>query len=227
MRMRIYGQAMICVRGLDVRTSSDYARGMTTPLAERIFRLRNARGETQTEFGFLLGTTQATVARWEKGSAPKHEALTKLAHLAGTSVEDFLNQPMRAQASDLIQIVGYVGAGAAITPFDDMAHGDGFGTVERPPFVRERAVAVEVRGDSLVPVAEDGWKLVYTGEQTILEDEVLNRLCVVHLVDGRTLVKRLVRGSEPQRYHLVSTNAPMIENAEIKWAAAVKAIIPS
>lgn len=218
---------MICVGGLDARASSDYARGMTTPLAERIRHLRDARGETQTEFGFLLGTTQATVARWEKGSAPKHEALTKLARLAGTSVEEFLSKPMRAQSSGAIQIVGYVGAGAAITPFDDMAHGDGFGTVERPPFVRERAVAVEVRGDSLVPVAEDGWKLVYTGEQTMLEHEVLNRLCVVHLADGRMLVKRVMRGSQPQRYHLVSTNAPMIEDAEITWAAPVKAIIPS
>jgi transcriptional regulator with XRE-family HTH domain len=185
------------------------------------------RGETQTEFGFLLGTTQATVARWEKGSAPKHEALTQLARLAGVTIEDFLSAPMRSQDSNEIQIVGYVGAGAAIYPFDDMAHGDGFGTVERPPFVKGKAVSVEVRGDSLVPVAEDGWKLIYTGAQTILEDEVLNRLCVVHLVDGRTLVKRVIRGSEPQRYHLVSTNAPMIENAEVEWAAPVKAIIPS
>jgi len=225
--MRIDTQAPICVYGLEDCAARDYARGMIKPLAERIKLLRQSRGETQTEFGFIVGATQATIARWEGGAEPKHEALGKLAQLAGVTIEDFLNTPMRADSTGEVQIVGYVGAGAAIYPYDDMAHGDGFGTVERPPFVKGKAVAVEVRGDSLIPVAEDGWRLIYAGEQTILEDEVLNHLCVVKLVDGRTLVKRLVRGSRPQRYHLVSTNAPLIEDAEVEWAAKVKAIIPA
>jgi hypothetical protein len=41
------------------------------------------------------------------------------------------------------------------------------------------------------------------------------------------LVKRIVKGSKPQRYHLLSTNAPMIEDAEVIWAAKVRAIIPA
>lgn len=225
--MRIDAQAAICAGGLEISPVRTYARGMSTPLAERIKLLRQSRGETQTEFGFVIGATQATVARWESGSAPKHDALVRLAQMAGVTVEEFLSTAMRADGTGEVQIVGYVGAGAAIYPFDDMAHGDGFGTVERPPFVRGKAVAVEVRGDSLIPVAEDGWRLIYAGEQTVLEDEVLNSLCVVKLVDGRTLVKRVIRGSKPRRYHLVSTNAPLIEDAEIEWAAKVKAIIPA
>lgn len=225
--MRIDVQVPISAHGLEADLSCAYAAGMSTTLADRIKLLRQARGETQAEFGFVVGATQATVARWEGGSAPKHDALVTLARLAGVSVEDFLNTSMRSENLSEVQIVGYVGAGAAIYPFDDMAHGDGFGTVERPPFVKGKAVAVEVRGDSLIPVAEDGWRLIYAGEQTILEDEVLNNLCVVKLTDGRTLVKRVIRGSKPRRYHLVSTNAPLIEDAEIEWAAKVKAIIPA
>ncbi|MBI0474244.1 helix-turn-helix domain-containing protein [Sphingomonas sp. MA1305] len=225
--MRIATQAAKYARGLEMRPGRAYAADMSTPLAERIKLLRQSRGETQTEFGFVIGATQATVARWEGGTAPKYDALVKLARLAGVTIETFLNSTMRAESAGEVQIVGYVGAGAAIYPFDDMAHGDGFGTVDRPPFVKGKAVAVEVRGDSLIPVAEDGWRLIYAGEQTILEDEVLNNLCVVKLVDGRTLVKRVIRGSKPQRYHLVSTNAPLIEDAEIEWAAKVKAIIPA
>lgn len=200
---------------------------MSTPLSERIKRLRLAKGMTQTEFADLLDTTQGTVARWERGSAPKHEALSHLANVAGTSLERFLGQPMRSEDASEIPIVGYVGAGAAVYSYDDMAHGDGIGTVDRPEFVKGRAVAVEVKGDSLIPTAEDGWRLIYTGEQTVIEHEVLNRLCVVKLVDGRSLVKKVLRGSKPQRYHLMSTNAPMIEDAEIEWAAPVKAIIPN
>jgi phage repressor protein C with HTH and peptisase S24 domain len=126
-----------------------------------------------------------------------------------------------------IPVVGYVGAGASVYPVDDEHEADGFETIERPPFITGEAIAVEVRGDSLIPVAEDGWKLIYTGEQDVLEDEVLNKLCVVALTDGRVLVKRIVRGSQPRRYHLLSTNAPMIEDAQVLWAARVRAIIPN
>ena len=201
--------------------------GMMQKLADKIRLLREGRRLTQSEFADELGTTQPTVARWEKGSAPKRDALARLAKMAGVTIEEFIGAPMRSEGTGDIQVVGYVGAGAAVFPYDDHEHGDGFATVERPAFVKERAVAVEVRGDSLVPTAEDGWRLIYTGNRTVLEEDVLNRLCVVKLTDGRMLVKRVVRGSEPQRYHLVSTNAPMIENAEIEWAARVTAIIPN
>lgn len=200
---------------------------MKNQLSERIKLLRKSRTQTQAEFADDLGTTQGTVARWERGSEPGKEFLSALADMAGVSIERFIGTPMRSEGIGDIQIVGYVGAGAAVYPYDDHPHGEGMGTVARPDFVKGKAVAVEVRGDSLIPVAEDGWKIIYTGDRTVLEDEVLNRLCVVALVDGRVLVKRLVRGSEPQRYHLVSTNAPMIENAEIEWAAKVTAIIPA
>jgi len=217
---------MICAGDLELRLRRAYPLSMPN-LAARIKRLRQSRGETQAEFADAMATTQGTVARWEKGAAPKHEALAMLARMAGVSVEQFLGTPMRSEDGAEVPIVGYVGAGAAVYAYDDMPHGEGIGYVDRPGFVRGRAVAVEVRGDSLVPVAEDGWRLIYQGEQTIIEDEILNRLCVVRLVDGRTLVKRVLRGSKAQRYHLMSTNAPMIEDVEIEWAALVKAIIPS
>jgi phage repressor protein C with HTH and peptisase S24 domain len=200
---------------------------MKTPLANRIKSLRTERGENQTEFGFVVGATQATVSRWEAGSEPDHDKLVILAKLAGVTLDQLLASEHVASDQNMIQVVGYVGAGAAVYPYDDEPKGSGFATVERPPFVTGQAVAVEVRGDSLIPVAEDGWRLVYAGDQTVIEDEVLNRLCVVKLIDGRLLVKRLLRGSQPQRYHLLSTNAPMIEDVEVEWAARVKAIIPA
>jgi transcriptional regulator with XRE-family HTH domain len=208
---------------------ADYLPRMSTILASKIKALRLSKQMNQTQFGELVGYSQGMVARWESGAAPKHAALMALADAAGSTVDEFLGiaaEPDRVSVAD-IPVVGYVGAGAAVYPIDDLPKGEAFDTVERPPFVKGTAVAVEVRGDSLVPVAEDGWRLIYSGERTIMEDEVLNRLCVVELIDGRMLVKRVVRGTKPQRYHLISTNAPMIEDVEIVWAAKVKAIVPS
>lgn len=197
-------------------------------LAEKIRAIRQANGMTQVEFAERLGTTQSTVTRWEKGSIPQGDMLQAIATLANTTVERLMGtDDLAAVPGETIPVVGFVGAGSAVFPYDDFPKGDGLDHVERPPFVKGQVVAVEVRGDSLLPVAEDGWRLVYAGEQTLEESEILNKLCVVKLADGRALVKRIIRGSEQGRFHLLSTNAPIIENVEVEWAAPVKAIIPT
>jgi transcriptional regulator with XRE-family HTH domain len=218
---------MICVRGLDFPMPPIYAGQMGGNLGEKIRKIRVSMALEQDQFAEKLGTTQSTVSRWERGSKPGAEYLRKIADIANTTVDRLLGiDDLAGAPANHIPVVGYVGAGAAIIPYDDYAKGDAMDYVERPAFITGQAVAVEVRGDSLWPVAEDGWRLVYTGQQAILEEEVLNRLCVVQLTDGRMLVKRVVKGSMPQRYHLISTNAPIIEDVEIQWAARVKAIIP-
>lgn len=218
---------MLCVRGYEPAQNSAYRVLMAGNLAEKIKAIRVRMSLTQTEFAEALETTQSTVARWEAGSQPGGEMLQRLANLANTTVDRLLGLSQLSEGDDAIPVVGYVGAGAQVLPFDDYAKGGGMDYIERPPGVTGEAVAVEVQGDSLFPTAENGWRLIYAGEQTVLEEEVLNKLCVVKLADERVMVKRVMRGSRPQRYHLVSTNAPVIEDAEILWAARVKAIIPN
>lgn len=201
---------------LDCTRAGPHGHSMAMSLKEA----RNRAGLSQEGLANKIDSGRSTIVKLEKGELPLNATwAARLAPALGCRPEDLYE-------GEPIPVVGYVGAGAAVHPIDDNAHGDGMDTVPRPPFVHGSAVAVEVRGDSLVPVAEDGWRLIYVGNQTIVEEEVLNRLCIVQLTDGRMLVKRIVRGSKPQRYHLLSTNAPMIEDAEIEWAARVKAIIP-
>lgn len=220
---------MKCAGELDELPFRDYLPEMAIQLSTKIRLLRKKLGLTQPEFADKLEVSQGTVSRWETGAAPSHQSLVRMAELDGVSLDEFLLGAVgrAGEQGPEIPVVGYVGAGASVYPIDDEHEANGFGTIERPPFITGEAIAVEVRGDSLVPVAEDGWKLIYTGEPSVMEDEVLNKLCVVALADGRVLVKRVVRGSKPQRYHLLSTNAPMIEDAEVLWASRVRAIIPA
>jgi transcriptional regulator with XRE-family HTH domain len=219
---------MKCAGELEPLPFRDYLPEMAIQLSTKIQLLRKKLGLTQPEFADLVGVSQGTVSRWEKGAAPSHQHLARMAELDAVTLDEFLLGALGrvGEPGPPIPVVGFVGAGASVYPIDDESS-MGFSTVERPPFITGEAIAVEVRGDSLVPVAEDGWKLIYTGQQTVLEEEVLNKLCVVALADGRVLVKRIVKGSKPQRYHLLSTNAPMIEDAEVIWAAKVRAIIPA
>ena len=79
----------------------------------------------------------------------------------------------------------------------------------------------------MLPLAEEGWQIVYTAESTVDENEVVGRVCVVQLdSDGSMLVKRVIRGTKPQHYHLLSMNAAAIEDVKLRWAAIVKAIVP-
>lgn len=188
-----------------------------------ITSLRDARvsaGLSQDALGRAVGSGRSTIVKLEKGDLPLTDAWAKrLAPPLGVRPDQLLPAPQ-------IPVIGYVGAGARVYPYEDsLGAGE---TMDRPPMTQGDLFAVEVRGDSMLPLAEEGWHIVYTAEATVDENMVMNRVCVVQLDDGdgSMLVKRVTRGTRPQHYHLLSLNAPTIEDARLRWAAVVKAIVP-
>lgn len=119
-----------------------------------------------------------------------------------------------------VPIVGYVGAGAEISPVDDHFLGSGLDEIEAPPGTPPNAVCVLVRGDSMYPRYFDGERLFYIRDERAPE-ELIGRECVVRLTDGRMFVKILRRGTLARRFHLESWNAPLMEDQEVEWAAPV------
>lgn len=119
-----------------------------------------------------------------------------------------------------VQLAGYVGAGQAVYQFDEGGAGD----VESPPGAVPETVAVEVRGDSMLPLYEDGTVLFYSKQ--LPPDSMLGKRCVVRLEDERVLVKTLRRGSDEGLYSLLSLNAPDIEDVAVQWAAPIDWIKP-
>lgn len=124
-----------------------------------------------------------------------------------------------------VPVVGYVGGGAEIYPIDDHMKGDGLEHVDAPPGAGRNAVAVVVRGDSMLPKYEDGDVLIYDDHED--PAALINKTCIVQLEDGRLLVKRLRRGVAPGSYTLTSYNASDIEGVKITWAARVAFVIPA
>jgi transcriptional regulator with XRE-family HTH domain len=185
-----------------------------------IAKLRRAAGLSQQELADKIGTKYTMLGKLERGERELTSSwLTKLSDALGCAPADIL-------ADTGVPVVGYIGAGATVHAFKDTTEAH-LEYVDRPPMVTGDLVAAEVRGASMLPVAEEGWHIIWHNESTLDEKAFLNRLCVAQLADETILVKRIVQGTKTGHYHLLSTNAAPILDAQLLWAAVVKAIIPS
>lgn len=184
----------------------------------RLAQLRKMKAVTQFDLASALDVSRETIARWEAGvRSPKDEMVTALARFF--DVKDSWLRYGGAGGPRTIQVMGYVGAGAGVLPFDDGP----FDQIEAPFGAPPNTIALIVRGDSMMPELSDGDYVLYRAEPQ-QADDLVGKRCVVQLEDGRVLVKRLRRGREFGRFDLDSTNAATLENQNVVWCAKVEAV---
>lgn len=185
-------------------------------------------GWTQAEVAAKLGVEQATVSRWFKGSDPRgatrdairalHRSVMANRGLDSMDVAAGLDAPT-LRSPNAAPVVGFAGAGAEIYAIDDHEKGGGLDEIEAPFPVHPSTVCVVVRGDSMLPVFEDGDLIGYSKEPSRDPAQLIGRRCLVKLADGRTFIKVLKRGSQKGLFTLVSFNAGDIEDVAVEWAA--------
>lgn len=194
-------------------------------LGHRIKGLRKQKGLTQQEFAAKLGVTQPTVHRWEKGAfTPDDKMLEVLSDMAGVPTAVFRYGEIRI-GRRMILVAGYVGAGAEVLPVDGQVVGASADEVEAPPDSGLYMVAVKVRGDGMLPAYADGDILFYgrdPGLGGVDPSTCVGRDCVVKLVNGPTLVKRVAAGGGRNTYLLMSFVAEPIVNVRLEWASPVR-----
>jgi hypothetical protein len=122
--------------------------------------------------------------------------------------------PSEWQAS----VVGYVGAGEAVFPFDDDHAWD---PVPSPPG-KENMRAAVVRGDSMAPVYRDG-DILYFAPPEETPTAILGRDCMVQIVNGPRQIKNLRRGRKRGTYRLYSyATKKESDDVKLEWAASVR-----
>ncbi len=188
-------------------------------MANNLRMLRDGRGWTQDEAAAALGTTRNQYAKLEGGSRRLSDIwIARAAAAYGIDAGDVVTE-RRA----VVPVVGYVGAGSEA--HFDAAQGP-VGEAPAPEGSTSKTVAVEVRGESLGTFF-DGWLVFYDDVRSPITDDLVGRLCVVGLEDGRILVKMVQRSrSGVGRFDLHGQFGDPVLDVDVAWAAPVKSFAP-
>lgn len=199
-------------------------------------RMMDRLNTTQAGLAGFLGVSQPTVSRWINGKMEPdkdgHDLIEKKARELAIlgRVEPSVNDTSGSHdfgeimGSETVPVVGYVGAGAE-AHFYDAGQGP-FGEANMPPRGKTSLVAVVVRGDSMAGTVDDGSTVYYDDRRTPPSEDLIGRLCIVCLKDGRVLLKKLRQGRSAGRWDLYSANGPVMIDQVVEWAAKVLFIAP-
>lgn len=191
-------------------------------LGSRLKWLRKDQDVTQSAFAALIGVNQSRIPRYENGeNEPPRDTLITIAGLYNVNLEWLIDGIGRPYSKG-VPVLGYVGAGEVVWPFDD-----GELDYVLPPFgAPSDAVGVIVRGDSMEPEISDGDILIYRRDGEFVANNCLNRKCIVKTGSGKIYVKVVKLSTKNYGFFtLLSTNAPPIEDVVIEWAAPVMGLI--
>jgi transcriptional regulator with XRE-family HTH domain len=197
---------------------------MLPPVARRIAEARRQAGWSQHRLAEAIGAAQTTVSSWERGrTEPGREDVRRVAEALAIPIARIeLGEGGEATEIEAVQLVGFVAAGARAWFADGQGN---FGEVPAPQAANERTVAVEIRGSSLGEFFNE-WLVFYDDRREPVTTDLIGRLCVVGLADGRVLVKLLRAGSAPGLYTLLSQTEDPITDVEVAWAARVRSMTP-
>ena len=160
---------------------------------------------------------------------PSTESLAKVIEATGSSLDEFLalvkadasrdNRP--TARSSPVPLLGFAQAGAGGF-FDDAGFpaGQGWDLIEVPSGAREGTYALQVQGDSMLPLYRDGDRLIVDPAATVRRGDRV----VVKTATGEVMAKVLERQG-PRGMELASLNpehpARALATAEIVWVARI------
>lgn len=191
---------------------------MSSAMGHRLKELRKLKSWTQQDAAEAFGMSKGGYVKIEDGDRGLSlEHVRKACEIYGVGPTEVMGDPA------YVPLVGYVGAGSEAHFYDGGDPPDEL--VQMPAGGNDLTVAVLVRGDSLGAFF-NGWLVYYDDRREPFTSDLLRKLCVVGLADGRVLIKKVMPGSAAGHFHLVSQTEGIIEDAVITWAAEVKAMTP-
>jgi len=197
---------------------------------QRLREARIAKGfETAAAAADAFGWNRNTYGSNENGNAPfSYRRAKEYAAAFGVRPEwlyDAAGAMLPATEAGFVPIIGRVGANpdGLVLFATGQEPGD---LAPIPPGGTDKAAALLVVGHSMRGVADDGALIYFEDQRTPPSPDMLGHVVVVETDTDEVLVKRLLRGCRPGLYDLESVAGPMRQDARLRWAAHITAIIP-
>lgn len=174
------------------------------------------KGGNAKTFSSLAPVLKTTVPWLTEGKGPETGEFDMRSEDVAESLDKTKAMP--------VKVKGYVGASSEAIYY--RLSDEDFEEVEAPEGSSDQTVAVEIKGKSFGPLMNT-WLVFYDDVRSPVTPDLLNQVCVVGLADDRILIKEIRRNGRGG-YRLMSnssTDEP-IEDAQIEWAAKVKAMRP-
>ncbi|AWI88897.1 S24 family peptidase [Methylorubrum aminovorans] len=155
---------------------------------------------------------------------PSTESIAKVLAATGASLDDFLHlvDSGQAPARTMVPLVGLTqaGSGRLFTEEGIPTGGPGWDEIEFPDLGDDHAFALEVQGDSMLPLYRDGDVLIVAPNAGIRKGDRI----VARLTNGEVLAKELRRRTA-RTIELASLNPDhedrMVPLADVAWMARV------
>ena len=155
---------------------------------------------------------------------PSTESIAKVLTATGASLDDFLRlvDSHQGPARTMVPLIGLTqaGSGRLFTDEGIPTGGPGWEEIEFPDLGGDRAFALEVQGDSMLPLYRDGDVLIVAPNASIRKGDRI----VARLSNGEVLAKELRRRTA-RTIELASLNPDhedrMVPLAEVAWMARV------
>ena len=185
----------------------------------------------------LIETIRANLRRELKVDGRPHKTLSRAAGLNEQAVRDLLGSVEDPKISSLLKLADALGVPpgnlfANLVPVVGSVSGEGAVSfleddsdpqfAPQPPVAFRSVIAIRVEGEELLPAHRAGDLVYITREHHIIEQSFLDEECIVRLLDGRTFLKTLQRGTREGLYSLCGLDGdPDIVDVRVDWAAPV------
>jgi repressor LexA len=195
---------------------------MLPAMGNKLKSLREERGWTHEKAAEEMGVSRSQFIKLERGERRMTiDYVNQAAKAFGIRAADVIDDP----EENVVPLMGYIGAGSEILPEFEQIPPEGLDQIHVPFPLPDDMIALEVRGDSMLPVYKDGHVVIVYAEQKRPLSAFYGEEAAVRTSDGRRFLKTIMKGSNGH-VTLTSFNAAPIENVGLEWIGEIFAAIP-
>lgn len=189
-------------------------------MGNKLKSLREERGWTHEQAAEAMNISRSQFIKLERGERRLTiQYIDAAAKAFGVRSVDIIED----MAGNTVPLMGYIGAGAEILPDYEQVPPDGLEQIHIPFPLPGEMIALQVRGDSMLPVYKDGHIVIVHADQRKPVHAYFGEDAAVKTSDGRRYLKTIMKGSP---ITLTSFNAAPIENVNLDWIGEIFAVLP-